>query len=41
MVKIAKTTNDNLYFEEFEDLIQEANKLKMIFNSIVNKKTNN
>lgn len=38
-LKLIKETNQNLLTEEFNELIQEANELKMIFNSIINKKS--
>lgn len=39
--RLLKATNDESLHDEFAELIQEANELKKIFNSIINKKTSN
>ena len=38
-LRLLKATNDESFYQEFDQQIQEANELKMIFNSIVNKKS--
>lgn len=38
-LRLLKATNDQSFQQEFDEQIQEANELKMIFNSIVNKKS--
>ena len=39
-LKLLRETNDVSFKEEFNELIQEANELKLIFNAIINKKSN-
>jgi len=39
-LRLLKETNDVSLKEEFNELIQEGNELKLIFNSIINKKSN-
>jgi four helix bundle protein len=38
-LRLLKATNDESFYQEFDKQIQEANELKMIFNSIVSKKS--
>jgi four helix bundle protein len=38
-LRLLKATNDESLHDEFDELIQEANELKKIFSSIINKKT--
>jgi four helix bundle protein len=38
-LRLLKATNDKSFYQEFDQQIQEANELKMIFNSIVSKKS--